>query len=174
MDCPKNPTAPQVFGIPWTAPDGARYETLMAATLDRSVVGRRSEPITYEIDESEIRRFAEAVGARHPIHFDREAARAAGFAGVVAPPTFPIALRPRDVRDGLGIDMRKLLHGEQEFVFERPVVAGDRIAVAGEIVDVGEKIGKSGAMKTLTVAVRGFDAENRLVFAARSTVLIRS
>ncbi|MBI3071667.1 MAG: MaoC family dehydratase N-terminal domain-containing protein [Deltaproteobacteria bacterium] len=146
----------------------------MLTTLDRSVIGRRSEPITYEIDESEIRRFAEAVAARDAIHFDRDAARAAGFSGVVAPPTFPIALRPRDVRDGLGIDMRKLLHGEQEFRFERPIVAGDRISVVGEIVDVGEKVGKSGVMKSLTVAVRGVDAANRLVFESCSTVLIRS
>ncbi len=146
----------------------------MTIAIDQSAIGRRSEPVSYDIDEREIRRFAEAIGARDPIHFDREAARAAGFAGVVAPPTFPIALRPRDVRDGLGIDMRKLLHGEQEFRLERPIVAGDRITVAGEIVDVGEKVGKTGVMKILTVAVRGTDASERLVFEARSTVLIRS
>lgn len=61
--------------------------------MDRSATGRESKPLVNEVEKGAIRRFAEALGETNPIHFDEGAARAAGYRSIVAPLTFPTALR---------------------------------------------------------------------------------
>src|SRR5262245_33890332 len=91
------------------------------AGLDRAYIGRVSPPTTWQVERGHIRRFAEAIGDPNPIYTDESAARAAGYPRMPAPPTFAAALRPNDVRAGMNIDMRKLLHGEQEIELGRPL-----------------------------------------------------
>src|ERR671936_250242 len=98
-------------------------------TLDKSVIGRTSAPARAEVEKGHIRRFCEAIGDPNPIYYDEAAATAAGYRGIPAPPTFPIALRPHDAREGLGIDMKKVLHGEQEIEYKRPLYAGDSVTL---------------------------------------------
>src|SRR5215471_2783298 len=111
--------------------------------LDKSFIGRTSAPVIWEVEKGHIRRFCEAIGDPNPIY--REGPP------IAAPPTFPTALRPNDVREGIGIDMKKVLHGEQEFEFRRPLYAGDVLQIVQRIVDVYEKRGKSGAMDFLVL-----------------------
>ena len=61
--------------------------------LDPSFVGR-SWPATapYQVGREKIREFATAIGATDAAYHDPEAARALGYADVVAPPTFPIVV----------------------------------------------------------------------------------
>jgi acyl dehydratase len=128
-------------------------------------VGRTAPPVTYEIERGHIRRFADAIGDPDPIY--------RGEGRVPAPPTFATALRPNDPREGLDIDFRKLLHGEQEFSYARPLYAGDRITLTARISDASVKEGKSGAMDLMTVESRAVDERGELVFTARSLVVIR-
>ena len=128
-------------------------------------VGRTAEPVTYEVERGHIRRFADAIGDPDPVY--------RGEGRVPAPPTFATALRPNDPRDGLGIDFKKLLHGEQEFSYDRPLYAGDRITVTARISEAGVKEGKAGPMDLLTVESTGTDAGGQRVFTARSLVVIR-
>ena len=59
--------------------------------LDQSYVGRSYPPTEpYQVGREKIREFARAIGATDPEYLDPEAARALGYADVVAPPTFPI------------------------------------------------------------------------------------
>ena len=60
--------------------------------LDKSLIGRESEPVVHDVEKGAIRRFAEALGDPNPIYVDEEAARAAGYPALVAPPTFAAAL----------------------------------------------------------------------------------
>lgn len=136
-------------------------------------VGRQSAPLEVEVERGHIRRFAEAVGDSNPIYVDEAAARAAGHPRIPAPPTFAAALRPNDPRAGLDIDWRKLLHGEQELVFHRPVYAGDRLTLVGRIADAAVKQAKSGAMDVLVLETVATDGDGARVFTARSTVLVR-
>src|SRR4051812_21432479 len=98
-------------------------------------IGRSSAPLLVDVEASHIARFARAVGETDGIYFDDDQARAAGHPRRPAPPTFATALRPNDPREGLDIDWRKLLHGEQEFVFTRPIYAGDRLTLRARIQD---------------------------------------
>ena len=136
-------------------------------------VGQQSEPLRLEVERGHIKRFAEAIGETNPIYFDDEAARRAGHPGVVAPPTFAIALRPNDARAGIDIDWRKLLHGEQELSFTRPLRAGDVLTIVQSIVAADIKTTKAGVMDVMVLETRASDDSGALVFSMRSTVLVR-
>jgi acyl dehydratase len=141
--------------------------------LDRAAIGRTSEPIVYDVERGHIRRFVEAIGDPNPIYVSEEAARAAGYARIPAPPTFVCALRPNDARAGMGIDMRKVLHGEQEFEFRRPVLCGDRLTLVQRIADIHEKQGKGGVMDMLLLETTATDAQGETVFLARATIVVK-
>jgi acyl dehydratase len=136
-------------------------------------VGRESAPAVLDVERGHIRRFAEAIGDPNPIYVDEAAARAAGHPRIPAPPTFAIALRANDPRGGIEIDWRKLLHGEQELLFTRPLYAGDRLTIVGRIAAADVKQTKGGVMDVMVLETVGTDSDGARVFTARSTVLVR-
>ncbi|HEX2903758.1 MAG TPA: MaoC family dehydratase N-terminal domain-containing protein [Jatrophihabitans sp.] len=103
--------------------------------LDQSFIGREYPPTDpYEVGREKIREFADAIGDPNPVYRDRDAAQALGYDDVIAPPTFPIVITMRAaaqvVQDpALGLDYSKVVHGEQRFVYARPVQAGDVLQV---------------------------------------------
>ncbi len=81
-----------------------------------------------------IREFADAINDPNPAYRSVEAARALGHPDVVAPPTFPIVLTLTAGHQVIfdpeaGIDYARVVHGEQRFVHDRPVHAGDVLQV---------------------------------------------
>ena len=136
-------------------------------------VGRESAPVVVDVERGHIRRFAEAVGDTNPIYVYEAAARAAGHPRIPAPPTFAVALRANDPRGGIELDWRKLLHGEQEFTFARPLYAGDRLTIVGRIAAADVKQTKSGVMDIMVLETVATDGDGAHVFSARSTVLVR-
>ena len=143
--------------------------------LDKSLIGRESEPTVHEVEKGAIRRFAEALGETNPIHFDEGAARAAGHRSIVAPLTFPSALRAgSDLREGLMLAPGKhLLQAEQSYEYWKPIVAGDKLTVKTRVADVQERAGASGPMDILVLEDEGRDAQGQLVFRARATLVLR-
>ena len=142
--------------------------------LDRSLIGRESEPVVHEVEKNAIRRFAEALGDPNPIYVDEAAARGAGFPSLVAPPTFPVALTTNErFRHSLDLGTRSILHGEQQFEFVRPVVAGDRISVKSKVADVQERAGASGPMDVIVLEDEGRDEKGELVFRTRAMLILR-
>ena len=101
--------------------------------LDPALVGRSYPPsAVYEVGRQKIAEFADAIGAVDPVHRDAEAARAAGYPDVIAPPTFAIALTLSAagvvVEDpDVALDYSRVVHGEQKFAHHRPIRAGDRL-----------------------------------------------
>ena len=115
--------------------------------MDDSKKGKTYPPFTYEVGLEKIREYANAVGEQEPVHHDRDAAMEAGFRDVVAPPMFAVvysagAVAPGILDPELGIDLARMLHGSQEFVWGEPVCAGDRIESTCEVKDLYEKDGK--------------------------------
>ncbi|WP_427384777.1 FAS1-like dehydratase domain-containing protein [Janibacter sp. G56] len=108
--------------------------------VNESFVGRTYPPMEpYSVGRAKIAEFAEAVGATDPVHVDREAARAAGHADVIAPPTFAVLIAQRCEAQFVtdpeaGIDFSRVVHGEERFVHHRPLTAGDEV-VATLVVD---------------------------------------
>ena len=96
-------------------------------------IGKTYPATTYAVGREKIREYARAVGETNPLHLDLEAARAAGYADLVAPPMFAVvyagrAMMPAMFDPEVGIDFAMMVHGGQEFRWERLVVAGDEIA----------------------------------------------
>jgi acyl dehydratase len=142
--------------------------------LDKTLIGRESDPVVHDVERGAIRRFADAIGDPNPIYVDDEAARQAGYPAVVAPPTFPFVLTMSErFRHSLDLGTRSLLHGEQQFDYARPIVAGDRITVRSRVADVQERAGGSGPMDILVLEDEGRDAQGALVFRSRATLVLR-
>ena len=114
--------------------------------LKTDAVGKTYPPVDYAVGREKIREYAAAVGEEAPVHHNPEAARAAGYADVVAPPMFAVVYASKAVAPALfdpdvGIDFARMVHGGQEFVWGPPVVAGDEIATEVEVKDVAERGG---------------------------------
>lgn len=110
--------------------------------LDQSFVGRSYPPTRpYEVGREKIREFAEAIGDDNPAYTDPEAARALGHPDVIAPPTFVFVTTYQASTDvvtdpDLGLDFNRVVHGDQRFVYTRPVHAGDRLSVTSTIESI--------------------------------------
>lgn len=142
--------------------------------LDRSLIGRESEPVVHEVERSAIRRFADALGDPNPLYQDEATARAAGYAALVAPPTFPVALTANErFRHSLDLGTRSILHSEQQLEYARPLVAGDRVTVVSRVADVLERPGSSGPMDVLVIEDEGRDDKGEWIFRSRATLILR-
>jgi hypothetical protein len=134
--------------------------TTPAKSRYADAVGRTSPPVTWEVERGHVRRFIQAVGDPHDY-------------GELVPPTFAIALRANDAREGLDIDWTKLLHAEQEFSYRRPLKIGDRITLVGKITEAYVKAGKSGPMDFMVLENTATDAAGEVVYTTRSTIVIK-
>lgn len=142
--------------------------------LDKSLIGRESEPVVQDVEKSAIRRFAEALGDPNPVYVDEGAAKSAGLPGIVAPPTFAVTLVVNDrFRHSLDLGTRNVLHGEQVIETVRPLVAGERITVKSRVADVQERTGPSGTMDFLVIEDEGRDERGELAFRTRETLILR-
>jgi acyl dehydratase len=115
---------------------------------DTSKIGKSYPAFEYEVGREKIREYANAIGEESDVHQDGEAARAAGFRNVVAPPMFAVvysagAMAPAILDPELGINLPMMLHGSQEFVWDQPVCAGDTITTEATVKDISEKDDKS-------------------------------
>ena len=118
----------------------------MSATLPVDQVGKRYAAVSYAVGREKIREFAQAVGETDPLYLELDAARAAGYADLVAPPMFAVVYSGRAVRPALfdpelEIDFAMLVHGAQEFRWERLVIGGDEIDTEVEVKSIEARRG---------------------------------
>ena len=96
--------------------------------FDRSMLGVESAPIHYDVEKGAIRKFVDAIGDADPIYRDEQAAQAAGFKTIVAPPTILCTFRAQELPDlHLVFGGRVRLNGGNAYEYHRPVYAGDTI-----------------------------------------------
>ena len=140
----------------------------------KQLIGTASTPRTFEVEKGQIRRFAAAIGEADPIHFDEQAAQAAGFATLVAPPTFATALiTPEVFLADFGWDAQNVMHRAEEYEYFRPICAGDVLTIAHRISDVYEQQGPGdSSLVYAVIETRAHDQKDRPVFKGRR-VLVR-
>jgi acyl dehydratase len=114
--------------------------------VSTAAVGKTYPPTTYAVGREKVREYALAVGETNPLHLEPEAARAAGYRDVVAPPMFAVvyaaaAMGPPLFDPEVGIDFSLMVHGGQEFRWGPLVVAGDEIATAVTVKSITERLG---------------------------------
>jgi acyl dehydratase len=113
---------------------------------DDGIIGRSYEPTRYAVGREKVREYALAVGETDPLYLDPEAARAAGYADVVAPPMFAVVYCATAIGTALtdpetGIDYSLMVHGGQDFRWGPLVVAGDEITTSVTLQEVSERAG---------------------------------
>lgn len=146
--------------------------------VDASAVGRSFAPVHARVEPGRLRYFLDTIGERNPVFRDPEAARAAGYAAVPVPPTYLFCLEMMDAPDpfafleGLGIDLARVLHGEQRFTYHAPVVVGDALTFASTVTAVAEK--KGGALTVITVQTRVTNGEGRHVADTERAIVVRN
>jgi len=128
----------------------------------------------YLVGREKVREFARAVFATNPINLDPEAARAAGYDDVVAPPTFAVVVQEQALAQLLGdpeagIDFSRVVHGDQRFTFSRPIVAGDLLTATLSVPSVKTLGGHS--IVTAETAVT--DDTGALVVTTISALVVR-
>jgi acyl dehydratase len=145
--------------------------------LDRSAVGRELRAETLLVTRSRLRAFAQATGQTDPLYTDVDAARQGGHRDLPVPPTFLFGIEleaPDPFRSltDLGIDLRTVLHGEQEFSYHRMAHAGDELTARSRFTDIYEK--KGGALEFLVKETAVTDQDGSLVATLRSTTVVRA
>jgi acyl dehydratase len=111
-----------------------------------TAIGKTYEPVNYAVGREKIREYAAAVGETNPLHLDVQAARAAGYADVVAPPMFAVVYASRAVVPALfdpevGLNFARMVHGGQDFRWGPVVVAGDEISTTAKVSDISARGG---------------------------------
>jgi acyl dehydratase len=114
--------------------------------VNTAAVGKSYAPTTYAVGREKIREYAFAVGETNPLYLDVQAARAAGYRDVVAPPMFAAvyglpAMGPAMFDPEVGINFALMVHGGQEFTWGPLVVAGDEIETTVTVKDISERSG---------------------------------
>ena len=142
--------------------------------LERNFIGHKFDSYSVEVEKGSLRFFAKAIGETNPIYVHEEAARAAGYPTLPAPPTYGIALEglnpnPWPWMKLLGLENKTPLpfHGEQEFEYFRLIYAGDRLTLQERIVDMFDK--KDGRLEFLVTETTVTNERGELVMKSRET-----
>ncbi len=123
----------------------------------------RSYPATapYEVSVAKIAEFARAIGDDNPAYFAD---------APVAPPTF-VAVIAADAWEAmfadeeLGLALRRIVHGDQRFSYERALRAGDRVQALLTI----DKVRSRGSADIISSSVRVETVGGELVCTAEAT-----
>jgi len=130
---------------------------------------------TYVVGREKVREFARSILAMDPSHHDVDAARNAGYANVVAPPTFSAVVTATVIRDVLtdprfGIDTstHTPIHTNEKITLTAPILAGDVLTASMTITGVAERGG--AIFLDIETSLRTTDGDPRSTVA--SSILI--
>ena len=143
---------------------------------DASKIGTKFEPVIVPVEAGQLKFFAKATGETNPVYTDEAAAKAAGYRALPAPPTFCFTLNlakpePLGNYTGLGLDLGRLLHAEQEFEYLEPVCAGDTIRIEETLVDTYQK--KDGALAFYIFELVATNQDGTVVVRMKNTLVHR-
>ena len=117
--------------------------------IDKSIIGRRGPQFTCIVEAGKLKEYAAAVNETSDCFWSDDDPE-----GLLAPPTFTHVFRSgkAELLFSSGVDAAKILQGEHEITYHRPLRAGDEITYHLEIVDYFEKVGnRSGPMDIIVV-----------------------
>lgn len=143
--------------------------------VNQAIQGKTYPPVEpYLVGREKIREFAKATLSTSPLHTDVAAAREAGYADVIAPPTFAIVIQEATLKQLLSdesaeVDFSRVVHGDQRFVYSRPIVAGDELVGQMQVTSVKQLGGHSLVTSTTEIT----DAHGELVATATSSLVVR-
>jgi acyl dehydratase len=146
-------------------------------SIDRSFIGHELPRFSVDVEPGRLRFFAKAIGQTDPVYLDVETAQRAGHPSIPVPPTFLFCLEmdspnPAVMRERLGIDIGRVLHGEQHFTYHRMAYAGDRLTFEPRVEDIYDK--KNGALEFVVKAVRVSNQRGEVIAELRNVTVVRN
>jgi hypothetical protein len=161
--------------------------------LLKGVIGKSTGTSKVVIERGPVEHFASAVRSTSPIYHDPAAAAAAGFDAIPTPPTWPFVMEfsgkfaemqsgdapsPHPLSTVLGPLLSGgglLLHGEQEFIYHRPIMVGDVLVGEGSIIDAYQKESKGKTMTFLVSEMNWKDEKTgEQVATVRNNLIVRA
>ena len=155
---------------------------------DKSKLGMEFPSYTFEVEKGKIAEFAMAISQKeskdqlNPLYVDRKAAKKADYKDIITPPTFQTSF-PLWAAGGLlpliqalGIDLIRLLHGEEEYYYFGAIHPGDIMTGKSKVVEMYEKEKKDKPGKFMDFTVIETEIRNQrgeLVIKTRSTLVER-
>ncbi|MDB5987875.1 MAG: hypothetical protein JWR16_2928 [Nevskia sp.] len=130
--------------------------------IDRRHLGYTLPTFDVTVEPERLAEFAAAIGAD------------AGSG--LAPPTFMKAIEgehgsSRAILEALNVDLRRVLHAEQQFDYLVPIVAGERLSVSRSVTDLYEK--KNGVMEFIVIESVISKQDGSIAGRSRQVVLVR-
>lgn len=125
--------------------------------------GMKLEPYTFKVEKGKIKELALAIGDLKEEYLTGERIL----------PTFPTVIDfwggGASTSDLLGLNVKKVLHGEQEYEYIGEIKPGDEITVTGVVENVYTK----SAMNFVILKKEFVNQNGELVLISRSTVIER-
>jgi acyl dehydratase len=149
----------------------------MAIEINRGLIGKEMPPYAVTVERGALKAFARAIGDTNPFYLDDAIGRGSEWGDVIAPPTFATSFRDeagaRAFLAELGVDISRVLHGEQEFEIHRQMRPGETYLCRTKVTDIYEKSGKSGRMAFVVRETAITDDTNEIVATARGVTVVR-
>ena len=145
--------------------------------LKKTMIGEALTTHSAAVEKGRLRFFAKAIGETDPIYVDEAAAQAAGHRSLPVPPTFLFCL-DMEVPDPfawfptVGLELAKILHGEQHFVYHAMAYAGDTLSFASKVGDIYDK--KGGALEFIVKETRVSNQDGAHIADLRSVIVQRN
>jgi len=142
----------------------------------QDLIGKEFPPFEMPIERGKIREFAKAILDDNPIYTDLTYGANSKFKGILAPPTFTATKafwrQGESVSERTGLDSHFRLHGEEEFEYHKPILAGDVLTCRSKITEAYEKPGKRGGKMTFIVSEFTFyNQKKEKVLVSRTTTI---
>ncbi len=120
---------------------------VMDLEYDRSLYGKEHVAGPFNVTKELIQAFTKSLGETNPVFTDEAAALAAGYKGLVAPPTFCTVFVSRVKLPNINLEFGKMqVHAGQRVQPRADIVAGDQVTASSHLKDVYPKTGRSGTM----------------------------
>jgi hypothetical protein len=145
--------------------------------IDRSWIGHEFAPLTVDVELGRLRQFAKAIGETRPEYIDEAAAQAKGWPSVPVPPTLLFGLEmeqpnPWAYLETIGVDIARVLHGEQHLTYHASAWARDRLTFRYSIADIYDK--RQGALEFVTKSTTVTNQRSELVANLRKVIVVRN
>ena len=143
--------------------------------FNKSKLGHSFPSFTITVERCKISELARALGDENPIYHDFAAARIAGYEDIPLPPTAPTLFtfwgntHLWEQLAGVGINVARILHGEEEYEYAVPIAANDILTGVTTIID-----GKSRpSMDIVTTETRYTNQRDQYVLRMKTMFVVR-
>ncbi|MFB4164233.1 MaoC family dehydratase N-terminal domain-containing protein [Alteribacillus sp. JSM 102045] len=137
----------------------------------KHLIGKQSEKVENIVERGAVKAFVRAIGDPHPLYTDKEYGKESKYKNNIVPPTFPRTFSYGTI-PGLNLPSAGLIHGEQQFEYNRPLLVGEEVYCYSKVENYREKRAASGHLGFLTLLNFGEDKEGNQVFSSKSVLIL--